>query len=109
MDEYVVDHAVDSNEYTQITVLGKGQVFLYIIPSFPVCKATLQEVKLQQEDDHGNVYVFDGFARKCDLLNHPLPAMAKIPFSYENTFIINVKLCVLVGSVFLFCMWAPTY
>ena len=38
-----------------------------------------------------NVYVFDGFARKCDLLNHPLPAMAKILFSYEKTFIINVS------------------
>ena len=54
-------------------------------------KATLQGVKLQQDVSNGNVYVFDGFARKCDLLNHLLPAMAKIPFSYENAFIISVS------------------
>jgi len=43
--------------------------------------------------------MFDSFARKCNLLDHPLPAMAKISYSYENTFIINIKLCVPVGSL----------
>jgi len=35
--------------------------------------------------------MFDGFARYCELLNLSLPAFARIPFSYENAFIINVS------------------
>ena len=89
MDERAGDSCACQD--TEITVLAKGQTFLYVVPSFPVYKATLQEVKLQQDDGNGNVYMFDGFARKCDLLDHHLPAMAKIPFSYENAFIINVS------------------
>jgi len=96
MDERVDDQSED----TEITVLAKGREFLYVVPSFPVYKATLQEVKLQQDVGSGNVYVFDGFARKCDLLSHPLPAMAKIPFSYENAFIINVSyICLSTVSI----------
>ena len=30
----------------EITVLAKGDTFLYTIPSFPVFKATLQQVKI---------------------------------------------------------------
>ena len=95
MDGSNVDNASEStstdNEYTEVTVLGKGQTFLYIVPSFPVCMVTLQEVKLQQDDSQGYVQMFDGFARYCELLNLSLPAFARIPFSYENAFIINVS------------------
>ena len=88
MDKYAGDLAGDSTIYTEITGLREGQTFLYVVPSFPVYKATLQEVKLQQDSGYGNVYVLDGFARKCDLLDHPLPAMTIIPYSYKN---INVS------------------
>ena len=74
----------EESEYTGISVLWQGQMFLYVIPSFPVYKATLQEVRLQQDNSLGSVYMFDGFARKSDLLDHPLPAIATIPYSYEN-------------------------
>lgn len=87
----------EESEYTEISVLWKGQTCLYVIPSFPVYKATLQEVRLQQVDGLGNVYVFDGFARKSDLLDHPLPAIATIPYSYENAFIINVSCKCMAG------------
>lgn len=78
-------------EYTEIVVLGKGNTFLYVVPSFPVYKADLQEVKLQYTDGEGNIHVFDGFARKCDQMDHSLPAMAILPYSYENAFIIKVS------------------
>ena len=57
------DHMGDPEEpeYTEITVVAKGQTFLHVTPSCLVFKATLQEVKLQQDDGHGNVYVFDVF------------------------------------------------
>ena len=48
-----------------INVLVKGDTFLYTV-------------------------LFDGFARKCIMLDKPLPAVAKIEFSYENAFIIEV-------------------
>jgi len=52
---------------------------LCIVPSFPVCKATLQKVNCSMTMVMGVfMLVFDGFARKCNLLEHPLPAMAKI-------------------------------
>jgi len=54
-------------------------------------KFTLQEVKLRQDDGQGYVNVFDGFAKHCSLLDHPLPALARIPFDYNNAFIINVS------------------
>ena len=48
MDECTGDEASD---YTKITVLGKGQTFLYMynVPSFPVCKVILQEIEFQQD------------------------------------------------------------
>ncbi len=58
--------------------------FQYTIPSFPVFTVTLREVKLQWEDDNGDVHLFDGFMRECELLNHPLPAIARIPHSYRH-------------------------
>ena len=73
-----------------ITVLAKGDTFVYTVPSFPVYKPTLQQVKLQLEESSGEVKVFDGFAKQCDLLDKPLPTVAKIPFSYDNAFLIKV-------------------
>ena len=62
----------------------------YTIPSFPVYSTELVEVKVQWEDKDGSLLVFDAFARNCDLLDHQLPAIAEIPFSYDNAFIIEV-------------------
>ena len=87
----------DESEYTEISVLSKGQTFLYVIPSFLVYKATLQEVRLQQDDGLGNVNVFDSFARKSDLLDHPLSAIATIPYCSENAFIIKVSCKCMAG------------
>ncbi len=70
--------------YNDMTVLQKGRSFQYMIPSFPVFTVTLREVKLQWEDDNGDLHLFDGFMRECELLNHPLPAIARIPHSYRH-------------------------
>ena len=72
-------------------------MFLYVVPSFPIFKTTLQEVKLQWEEPDGAIHVFDGFARECELLDHLLPAVTKIMLNYENAFITEVlsMLCVL--------------
>ena len=74
----------------EITVLAKDDTFVYTVPSFPVYKPTLLQVKLQLEESNGEVKVFDGFAKQCDLLDKPLPAVAKIVFSYDNAFLIKV-------------------
>lgn len=81
---------MDDDFNVEITILAKGNTFLYVVPSFLIFKATLQEVKLQWEEPGGEIQVFDGFARQCKLLDRPLPAVAKIMFSYENAFIIEV-------------------
>jgi len=79
-------------DFAEVMVLSTGRTFEYIAPSFPVYKATLREVKLQWEEyATETVHVFDSFARECDLLDeHPLPAVAKILFSYDNAFMIEV-------------------
>ena len=80
---------VDTRENNSVlTILSKGNTIHYTIPSFPVYSA---EVKVQWEDEDGSLLVFDAFARNCDLLNHQLPAIAEIPFSYDNAFIIEVR------------------
>ena len=81
---------MDNEFNVEITVLAKGNELLYIVPSFPVFKATLREVKLQWQKPDRTIHVFDGFARECELMDHPLPPVAKIMFSYENAFIIEV-------------------
>ncbi len=73
-----------------MTVLQKGTAFEYTIPSFPVLTVKLREVKLQWEDDCGDVHLFDGFMRECGLLNHPLPAIARIPQGYKHAFFAKV-------------------
>ena len=61
MDECTGDEASD---YTKLKVLGKGQTFLYTynVPSFPVFKVILQEIKFQHDGGHGNVHVFEALA-----------------------------------------------
>lgn len=84
-------HELSDINYTYLAVLGKGKTFSYIIPSFPVLKPELQEVKLQYTDDDGSLCVFDGFARLCDQMDHALPAMARLQQHYENAFFIKVS------------------
>ena len=73
-----------------VTILTTGDLIQYTILSFPVFKAMLREVKLQWEEESRTIQVFDTFARDCDQLDHHLPAMAEVPFDYENAFIIKV-------------------
>ena len=80
-----------------VTVLTVGDLVQYTVPSFPVFKATLREVKLQWEDKDKTIQVFDAFARDCDQLDHHLPAMAEVPFDYENAFIIEVRSDLLIN------------
>jgi len=92
---------MDGDRDVEITVLAKGDAFLYTVPSFPVFKGML----LQLEESDGEVKVFDGFARQCDMLDKPLPAVAKIAFSYDNAFIIKVTL----NIKYLIFVWYRAY
>ncbi len=76
--------------YNDMTVLQKGRSFQYTIPSFPVFTVMLREVKLQWEDDNGDLHLFDGFMREYELLNHPLPAITRIPHGYKHAFLAEV-------------------
>ena len=87
--ETKVEDSLENNSV--LTVLSKGDTIHYIVPSFPVYSAELVEIKVQWEDEDRSLLVFDAFTRKCDLLNHQLPAIAKILFSYDNAFIIEVR------------------
>ena len=49
-----------------MTVLKTGNLIQYTVPSFPMFKATLREVKLQWEEEGGTIHTFDTFARECD-------------------------------------------
>lgn len=77
-------------DFVLITVLAKGSTINYVVPSFPVFGAKLTEVKLQWDDGGEEVMIFDGFARSCEALDHHLPAVLKVEYSYENAFIIEV-------------------
>ena len=77
-------------DFVLIAVLAKGDTIEYVVPSFPVFVAKLTEVKLQWDSCDGEVMVFDGFARSCEALDHLLPAVMKVKYSYENAFIIEV-------------------
>ena len=87
--ETEVEDSLENNSV--LTVLSKGDTINYIVPSFPVYSTELVEVKVQWEDEDGSLLVFDAFTRKCDLLDHQLPAIAKILFIYDNAFIIEVR------------------
>lgn len=84
------DFEVEDDVWTFLTVLGKGITFEYVVPSFPVIRANLTEVKLQWVNCEGELEIFDGFARDCAALDQTLPATLKIPFSYDHAFIIEV-------------------
>ena len=63
-------------DFILIIVLAKEDTIeYYVVPSFPVFGAKLTEVKLQWESCEGEIMVFDGFARSCEALEHPLPAI----------------------------------
>ena len=98
----VEDREPKEDDFVLVTVLGIGRIFNYVIPSFPIFKTTLQEVKLQFEEPDGTVQVFNGFA-KCGMLDErSLPALAKINFSFDNTFIIEVyEVHVGINNVYL--------
>ena len=59
-------------------LLKVGNLVHYIVPSFPVIQVTLRE-------KDGTLHVFDAFARDCDLLNHPMPAIVKLLFPHSTT------------------------
>ena len=62
-DESLSERDVSDDDYVEVTVLSTGRVLEYVVPSFPVYKATLREMKLQWEEADGTIHVFDGFAR----------------------------------------------
>jgi len=79
------DHeVVESDVWTFLTILSKGITFEYVVPSFPVIRTKLTEVKLQWVNCKGELEVFDGFAHDCTALDQALPATLKIPFSYDH-------------------------
>ena len=57
------EHDVSDEDYIKVTVLSTGKTLECVVPSFPVYKATLREMKLQWEEADGTIHVFDGFAR----------------------------------------------
>jgi len=62
-----------------VSVLSKGNVIQYVIPSFPALKVNLREVKFQwYEEETKILHVFDGFACHCDKMDCDLPAIAEI-------------------------------
>ncbi|XP_065884179.1 uncharacterized protein [Dysidea avara] len=83
----------DHDDFVEITMLKKGDTIHYVVASFPVVKVELVEVKLQWEEYceglPPEIHVFDGFARSCPNIDHPLPAIAHVPFNYDCAFIIN--------------------
>jgi len=86
--------------WTLLTILDKGITFEYVVPSFPIVRENLTEVKLQYEGDGGEPLVFDGFARDCAALDHPLPASLKIPNSYDHAFLIEVNIKIIMQTEF---------
>ena len=75
--------------YVECTVIAVGGLIRYVVLSFPVYSVMLREVKLQWMDEDGEIYVFNGFAHHCQLFDHKLPAVAKVPICHNNTFLIE--------------------
>ena len=48
------DFEAGDEEWTFLTVLGKGITFEYVVPSFPVFRANLTELKLQCANRKGS-------------------------------------------------------
>ena len=87
---HVVMDNEDEDNGVIITVLSKGNIIDYIIPSFSVLCVRLVEIKIQYHDEHGNLIISDAFAKDCKEMNHPLPAFAKLNYNYENACLIEV-------------------
>ena len=83
---------LDTLPYMEFTVLAAGGLLHYVVASFPVYDAMLREVKFQWTDEYGKIHVFDGFARHCQLLDHKLPAITRVPVCHHNTFLIEVRI-----------------
>ena len=96
------DFEAGAEEWTFLTVLGKGITFEYVVPSFPVFRAKL---KLQWANRKGELEVFDGFAHDCAaLVDQPLPAILKIPFNYDYAF--TIKVCYnYIQSIYIIYLW----
>lgn len=59
-DTRAVDDEHTMEDFVEVTVLSTGQTFEYIVPSFPVYKAMLREVKWQREEfETETIHVFD--------------------------------------------------
>ena len=86
-----VRNVEDMGEYNSVfTILLKGKIIHYVTPSFPVYSVEFSRGKVPREDENESLLVFDTFARKCDMLDHQLPAVAEILFNYDNAFIVEV-------------------
>jgi len=57
-------------DYVYITFLATGDELQYIVPSFPMHKPILKEIKLQWEEANGTIHMYDGFACPSILLDH---------------------------------------
>ncbi|XP_065894132.1 uncharacterized protein [Dysidea avara] len=79
--------------YEILTMLARGNVINYIVPSFPIFNTDIVEVKLQWEeiceDGSSKLHVFDRFTRYCENLDHPLPAAMCIEQRYVCAFMIE--------------------
>ena len=49
-------------DFVLLTILAKGDMIEYVVPSVPVFGAKLTEVKLQCDSCKGELIVFDWFA-----------------------------------------------
>jgi len=67
-----------------VTVLTTGDLIQYTVPSFPVFKAMLREVKLQWEEESRTISVFDATVTSWITIFQPWWR------HYENAFIIKV-------------------
>lgn len=82
----------ESGNYLLATLLQRGDVIDYTVPSFPVFTVKLREIKMQYEETNGSPVLMDAFAKECDdLSSHLLPAVARIPYSTSHAFQIDVS------------------
>ena len=88
-------HEAEDKNFSILTILDKSTTFNYLVPSFPVFNADIIEVKLQWEEicEDGStvLHVFEGFARNSEDLDHPLPGIVRIEYSYDCAFMIEVS------------------
>ena len=54
--ESLSERDVSDDDYVEVTILSNGRVLEYVVPSFPIYKATLREMKLQWEEADGTIH-----------------------------------------------------